>query len=75
VAAPNSGHTPNDITTYSFLCGLLSLGLLWHGHVWGFVVLYVLSYVFDCMDGQLARAYNMVTRFGTGVCLCKRLAL
>jgi hypothetical protein len=57
-------HTPNMLTTYSFVCGLLGLAALAHGHVGWFTSLLLLSYLFDCADGQFARRYGMVTTFG-----------
>ena len=59
-----TNHTPNDVTTYSFICGLLSVLLLYNGAVAAFCVLFFLSYIFDCMDGQMARKYDMVTKDG-----------
>ena len=59
-----TNHSANTITSYSFFFGLLSLYSLWTGYVGLFVVFYLISYVFDCMDGQFAREYNMTTRFG-----------
>lgn len=60
-----SGHTPNLITTYSFVCGL---GAVYALHTGGagpvFAVLHILAYFFDVVDGQLARTYCMVSRFG-----------
>ena len=52
------------ITTYSFLSGLLSVYCLWHHQILAYVCLFTLSYMFDCMDGQFARRYNMTSRFG-----------
>lgn len=60
----DTGHTANDITTYSFVCGLLAVCALWQDHLAWFAGLFALSYAFDCMDGQLARAYNMTSEFG-----------
>lgn len=59
-----TNHTPNDVTTYSFMCGLLSVLFLYNGAVTAFAVLFALSYIFDCMDGQMARKYDMVTKDG-----------
>lgn len=59
-----SGHTPNIITTYSFLLGLLSLKFLYEQKRIHFAYLFLLSYFFDCLDGYFARRYNMVTEFG-----------
>jgi len=58
------GHTPNILTTYSLIAGVLSAVALYKGLIGLFVVLYMLSYFFDCADGHYARKYDMVTRFG-----------
>ncbi len=63
-ALHTSGHTPNTITTYSLLAGLASVYYLYHGHIYKFAILYAFSYFFDCIDGQLARQYNMTSKFG-----------
>ena len=59
-----TGHTPNIITTYSLITGLLSAYFLYHGKLWLFVLFYTLSYFFDCVDGHFARKYDMITDFG-----------
>lgn len=58
------GFSANGITTLSLIFGLISVFLLWKGHIWGFAVTYYISYFFDCMDGYYARKYNMVSKFG-----------
>ena len=72
----DTGHVPNTVTTYSFLCSLLSSFLLLKGHITGFIVFRWMGYFFDCADGQLARnrmvptavpfdhKYNMVSVTG-----------
>ena len=59
-----TGHTPNMITTYSLIMGLLSCYFLWKGQVVLFGVCYAISYFFDCMDGHFARKYKMTSKFG-----------
>jgi hypothetical protein len=59
-----TGHTPNIITTYSFISGLISLYFLYLNRRKEFAVLFVLSYIFDCIDGHFARRYDMITEFG-----------
>lgn len=59
-----TGHTPNMLTTYSFLAGLGAVAALWCGNAPAFAAAYTTSYVFDCIDGQFARRYGMTSRFG-----------
>lgn len=59
-----AGHTPNDITTYSFAFGLLSVYCLYHRRVIAFAALFFVSYFLDCVDGQYARRYRQVTALG-----------
>jgi phosphatidylserine synthase len=59
-----TGHTPNLITTYSLLTGILSCYFLYTGRIELFVALYILSYFFDCFDGYFARRYKMTSKFG-----------
>ena len=62
--AYRTGHTPNILTTYSFISGVLAVLALWHRRAATFACLWTAGYFFDCMDGQFARKYNMVTRLG-----------
>jgi len=59
-----TGHTPNTITTYSLITGVLSVYCLYTGYPIAFACLYALSYFFDCMDGHYARMYKMTSRGG-----------
>jgi phosphatidylglycerophosphate synthase len=59
-----TGHTPNIITTYSLISALVACYYLWKGHLMTFIVLYLLAYLFDCVDGYMARRYNQITVFG-----------
>jgi phosphatidylglycerophosphate synthase len=59
-----TNHTPNILTTYSFILGLLSLYYLYQRNIHIFATLYFLSFVFDCLDGHMARLYNMYSKFG-----------
>ena len=58
------GFSPNDITTLSLITGLLCIYFLYTKNIILFVVFFILSYFFDCLDGHYARKYNMVTKFG-----------
>jgi phosphatidylglycerophosphate synthase len=56
--------TPNGITTLSLVFGLLSVYALYIGRVYTFAVLYMISYIFDDMDGYYARKYGMTSAIG-----------
>jgi phosphatidylglycerophosphate synthase len=57
-------HTPNMITTYSLITGLVSCYFLIKKNLLLFSVFYMISYFFDCFDGHFARKYDMITDFG-----------
>jgi phosphatidylglycerophosphate synthase len=59
-----TGHTPNTITTYSLITGLLACYALYKNAIVPFLVLFVISYFFDCFDGYFARRYGMTSKFG-----------
>ena len=59
-----TGHTPNMITTYSLIFGLLSIYFLSKNNVLLFFVCWITSYFFDCFDGYFARKYSMTSQFG-----------
>jgi phosphatidylglycerophosphate synthase len=59
-----TNHSPNMITTYSFICGLISCYFLYKGNINMFAFLFFISYFFDVCDGNYARKYEMVTEFG-----------
>lgn len=56
--------TPNILTTLSLICGLTS-GWLMYKHVYFLSsIMYLLSYLLDCCDGNYARMFNMTSYFG-----------
>jgi phosphatidylglycerophosphate synthase len=59
-----TNHTPNMITTYSFVSALAAMWALWTGHIGWFAGLWALQYFWDCVDGHYARKYNMTSKFG-----------
>lgn len=59
-----TGHTPNMITTYSLITGVMSVICLYKGYPIAFGILYAISYFFDCMDGHFARKYSMTSKGG-----------
>ena len=60
----NLGLTPNFLTTISFLLQLYSIYNLTLYSIGSFQFYYLLGYYFDCIDGPMARKYDMVTKFG-----------
>ena len=58
------GVTPNMITTLSFGAGLLSVYFLYKSNYVASAISFLLGYFFDCMDGNMAREFNMITKFG-----------
>lgn len=59
-----TGHTPNMLTTYSFIFGLASVYFLYKDDIFNFGLCFIVGYMFDCWDGYMARTYNMVSPFG-----------
>lgn len=58
------GFTPNMVTTLSIIFGLLSANQILQGNYLVSSLLMLVAYYFDCVDGKLARKYNMITPFG-----------
>lgn len=56
--------TPNMITTISLVCGLASAYMIYKSRFIEAGVLYLLSYMFDCFDGNYARTYKMYSKIG-----------
>lgn len=58
--------TPNHITTLSLLCGLLCVYYLDinHTNLALAFTFYILSFLFDCLDGYYARKNNMLSKLG-----------
>jgi phosphatidylglycerophosphate synthase len=59
-----NGFTPNMITTFSIIFGLLSMYFIFNNNYKIASFLFLIAYYFDCVDGKLARKYNMQTTFG-----------
>ena len=60
----NAGVTPNMLTTASMLCGFYSAKLILDNQPKRGALFFALNYLFDCMDGYMARLYKMETHFG-----------
>jgi phosphatidylglycerophosphate synthase len=60
----NIGLTPNHVTYMSTTMTMLSLYYLYINEVHYACVAYFFGYLFDCIDGKMARSYNMGSKFG-----------
>lgn len=58
------GATPNILTGVSGVFGLLSVYFVYKSNYLLGALMFLLSYIFDCFDGNFARTYNMVSPFG-----------
>jgi phosphatidylglycerophosphate synthase len=58
------GWTPNMITTASNVAAAISVYCIYKRKFAVSAALFLLAYFFDCLDGYVARKYNMVTVFG-----------
>jgi len=65
--APYQWITPNRVTMGAFTLGLGAAAAFWQGTRWWLVVgalLYHVSFIFDCVDGKLARVRGTGSVFG-----------
>jgi len=60
----NLGFTPNMVTTLSIIFGLFTAYQIMQNRLWLAAICWLISYYLDCVDGKLARKYNMVSKFG-----------
>ncbi len=56
--------TPNHITLLSTLTGVLAIKYFLDKRYAISSLLFIISFIFDCIDGHYARKYDMVTKFG-----------
>lgn len=56
--------TPNMITSFGLLLGIISAILFYHDHYIKSVIIFGISVFLDSCDGHMARKYNMGTEFG-----------
>lgn len=56
--------TPNSVTYLSLLIGVLSAFSIYIGHLYLSVFLLNISFILDCVDGQIARAKQLQSEFG-----------
>ena len=58
------GFTANGITTLSLIFGVLFNYYYYHKKYTLATYMMIISYFFDCMDGNFARTYKMQSKFG-----------
>jgi len=58
------GFSPNMITTLGNVSTIFSVYALYKHQFLISSLFFILSYMFDCLDGYVARTYNLVTEFG-----------
>lgn len=58
------GLTPNHVTFLSALSALISLYYFYKGEYKIAALFWLLNYFFDCVDGYMARKYDMITKVG-----------
>ncbi len=58
------GLTPNMVTSLSLISGIISAYMIHNKKYKIAGILFLIAYYFDCVDGKLARKYNMVSKFG-----------
>lgn len=60
----SNGFTPNAVTTISLFFGILAYkNIINHNFKLG-ALFFMVAYFYDCLDGYIARSYDMVTKFG-----------
>lgn len=59
-----ANFTPNHITTISIILCIISVYCLYNKMYCLAALLFISSYFFDCLDGNYARTYDMVTVIG-----------
>ena len=60
----NLGFTPNMVTTLSIVFGLLAAYAIMQDQLGIAAFCWLIAYYLDCVDGKLARKYQMVSNFG-----------
>lgn len=58
------GLTPNMVTTLSLITGIISAYMIHKKNYKIAGILFFIAYYFDCVDGKLARKYNMISKIG-----------
>ena len=58
------GLTPNSVTTISTMLVFLTIYFLYLNNKTMAIITYLLAYIFDCVDGKMARKYKMCSDFG-----------
>jgi cardiolipin synthase len=57
-------NIPNILTALRLAASPALVALLWHGHDYAALIVFVIAGVTDALDGYLAKRFNLQTRFG-----------
>ena len=60
----NAGLTPNMVTFLSTCCTLLAVYFIYKENLPYAATAYLIGYLLDCVDGKMARKYNMTSQYG-----------
>jgi len=63
----NLGLNPNQVTALSAVSACLSCYYYFNNKTKEAILCYLLSYIFDCVDGRMARKYNMGSKLGAAL--------
>jgi len=58
------GLTPNMVTFLSTCCTLLAVYFIYKDNLPYAATAYLIGYLLDCVDGKMARKYNMTSKYG-----------
>ena len=58
------GFSPNMITTLSIIACIVTGYQIFQSNYFVAAIFWLIAYYFDCVDGKLARKYNMTSNFG-----------
>lgn len=60
----NTSITPNQLTMIATLIRIIAIWLVWQSLPWWSFFLWQVAFLFDCMDGQLARLTKTTSKMG-----------
>ena len=58
------GFTPNILTSFGNISTIIFAYLMFNNKFKLAAIFFLFAYIFDCLDGYMARSFNMVTKYG-----------